>query len=181
MLRQALLTVSLLIASSAYAGGNWMVTDEGCSVWNPAPESGETASWDGECANGVAQGHGTVKWFKDGIAGNEVEGDYADGSHKGKVIVRYPSGDIYDGFLSEETGNRNGHGVLTKADGSIKSGIWVNGRLSSVGQPQAQPSGPSALERFGNWGKAYQDYEKQNRGTNCTSTMQNGTVFTHCN
>ncbi len=177
MLKPLLLTTLLLASNCSIAGGNWMVTNEGCNVWNPAPESGETASWDGECSNGVAQGHGTVKWFKNGNKGNEVEGDYVDGVHKGKAIVRYPNGGVYEGFLSPMGGNRQGAGVLTWPDGRVQSGMWSNGRLTS----QDQDNGPSALERFGNWGKAYQEYERQNRGTNCTSTMSNSTVFTHCN
>lgn len=177
MFKTLLITILISISSFAIAGNNWMVTEEGCKVWNPSPESGETALWDGECENGTAQGHGTVKWFKNGIAGNEVEGDYVDGVHKGIAIVRYPNGGVYEGFLAPMGGTRHGAGVLTLPNGKVESGIWNNGKLIS----QDQSSGQSVWERFGNWGKAYQEYDKQNRGTNCTSNKQNGTVYTHCN
>lgn len=176
-MRQLLLVSVLVFVGCASAGGNWMATNEGCNVWNPAPMSGETASWDGACGNGMAQGHGTVSWFQYGRTGNRVEGDYVNGRHEGKAVVRYPDGSVYEGYLTPDGGTRHGYGVLRRADGRVQAGVWDNGSLTSGGQND----GPSALERFGNWGKAYQDYERQNRGTNCTSRMQNGTVFTYCN
>ena len=56
--------VILILSNICFAQGNWMITSGGCKVWNPAPEEGETASWAGQCQNGLVQGHGVIKWFK---------------------------------------------------------------------------------------------------------------------
>ncbi len=33
-----------------------------CVVWNPYPQEQETVTWSGACANGKAQGRGTLVW-----------------------------------------------------------------------------------------------------------------------
>lgn len=123
--------VILILSNICFAQGNWMITSGGCKVWNPAPEEGETASWAGQCQNGLVQGHGVIKWFKFGQIGNEVEADYDKGRSYGNEIVRYPDGSIYEGLLDPINGNRSGQGTLTRPSGKVQSGIWVNGSLSS--------------------------------------------------
>ena len=47
--------------------GAWVADGKsGCQVWNPNPQLEETVAWSGSCANGRAEGHGTVHWLKDG-------------------------------------------------------------------------------------------------------------------
>ena len=43
----------------------WMelYTPPGCYVWNPYLHPDTTATWTGECAEGLAQGTGTLNWF----------------------------------------------------------------------------------------------------------------------
>jgi hypothetical protein len=45
----------------------WMTDPKtGCKVWNAHPQAGETASWNGACKKGLAEGRGYVQWFRDG-------------------------------------------------------------------------------------------------------------------
>ena len=52
----------------------WMeVSDRpGCYVWNPNPHPGETVTWTAVCANGFAQGTGTLTWL---FAGRQQTGN----------------------------------------------------------------------------------------------------------
>jgi hypothetical protein len=36
-----------------------------CKLWDPHPSPGQSIMWTGDCANGLAQGRGTLQWFND--------------------------------------------------------------------------------------------------------------------
>ena len=77
-----------------------------CYVWNDHLERDETATWTAECAEGLAQGTGTLKWawkddyydsekgkvIKDGIVTLESTGTLQDGKHHDDWAERYVSG-----------------------------------------------------------------------------------------
>ena len=86
--------------------GAW-VTDvkSGCQVWNPNPQLEETVAWSGPCANGRAQGHGTVHWLKDERPSETDEGEWRDGRQVGTGTQSWSSG-RYDGELLD--GEPNG-------------------------------------------------------------------------
>ena len=55
----------------------------GCYVWNPNLQPDATATWTGECAEGLAQGRGTLKWVWDGgKETSEYEGPYVEKRHR---------------------------------------------------------------------------------------------------
>ena len=51
----------------------WMEVSQrpGCYVWNPNPQPGETVTWTAECAGGLVQGTGTLRWVY-----RETHGDH---------------------------------------------------------------------------------------------------------
>ena len=61
-------------------------------------------TWSGPCKDGYASGQGTLRWSVNGRLDAEFEGRY-------------------------ENGKRNGHGVLTTADGRRIEGEWFNDEL----------------------------------------------------
>ena len=70
----------------------------GCYVWNPNPQPGETVTWTAACADGFAQGTGTLTWLFSGRQqiGN---GHLRDGKHDGAWHFADRSA---DGTLIEE-------------------------------------------------------------------------------
>jgi len=100
----------LLAAADAHAGGWLADAKSGCQVWDPNPQLDETMTWSGPCANGHADGPGTVQWLKGGVAIETDEGEWHDGRQAGKGVQIWPDG-RYEGDLAE--GEPNGHGVLT--------------------------------------------------------------------
>lgn len=143
---------------SALAGA-WVVdAKSGCQVWNPNPQLEETASWTGSCANGHADGYGSVRWSKGGAPSETDKGEWRDGRQIGKGTQSWATG-RYEGELLD--GEPSGHGVLTlqklryegefrngkpngagtlTTNGELVSGNWKDGclqgsRKASVGVP----------------------------------------------
>ena len=89
-----LLFVTWLVAltsapSDIFAAEAGWITDSksGCKVWNPSPQPNETITYEGECKDNIANGHGTVTWFENGAqngspqTGNFVNGVLVDNSN----------------------------------------------------------------------------------------------------
>ena len=126
--------------------GAW-IADPGtsCKVWNPNPQGGETVKWSGPCVNGLAQGRGSLQWFKDNRLleqdegewqggrqtgsgtqvwqGGRYEGQLRDGEPDGHGVWTLPTG-RYEGEF--QNGKPNGEGKLSNANG-VFEGIWTNG------------------------------------------------------
>ena len=156
----ATLVACLLIApQNAHAGAWFADARSGCQVWDPNPQIDETVAWSGTCANGRAEGPGTVRWSKDSAVIETDKGEWRDGRQSGKGIQTWSTGS-YQGELSN--GEPNGQGVLTmqklryegqfrdgKPNGAgsltegseIVQGIWKDGclqggqRKASIGIP----------------------------------------------
>jgi hypothetical protein len=101
----------LLLASQVMAQPNdgprpdWItVSNQPCKVWNPRPVPNESVTWSGECRDGYASGPGTLRWTVDGQLDAVYEGTYVNGK-------------------------RQGHGVLTLANGRRIEGEWFNDEL----------------------------------------------------
>jgi hypothetical protein len=115
---------AIAMAAAPANAGAW-VTDakSGCQVWNPNPQLEETVAWSGSCANGRAEGHGTVHWLKDERPNETDEGEWRDGRQVGTGTQTWSSG-RYEGELSD--GEPNGRGVLTlqklRYEGAFRDG-----------------------------------------------------------
>jgi hypothetical protein len=95
----------------------------GCKVWNPHPLAGETLTWSGDCADGLAQGDGTVIWSHYGAPSEKDEGHWDQGRQSGRGSQDWGSG-RYEGELSE--GEPSGHGVMmlktSRYEGEFRKG-----------------------------------------------------------
>jgi hypothetical protein len=146
------------LAAPARAG-EWIGDAKtGCQVWNPNPQLDETAVWSGSCTNGRAEGPGTVRWLRGGVAVETDEGEWHDGRQTGKGTQSWDAG-RYVGELAEgepggagvltlknmsfegqfRHGKPNGSGTLTAGSQAV-SGTWKDGclqgkRKASVGIP----------------------------------------------
>jgi hypothetical protein len=127
--------VAALVASGAASAqtaqpGAW-IADPGnsCRVWNPHPQVGESIKWSGSCVNGLAQGRGSLQWFKDEHPFERDEGEWQDGRQIGTGTQVWNEG-RYDGELRD--GEPEGHGVWTLPNGRYE-GDFRNGKPNGKG------------------------------------------------
>ena len=115
----------------------WIADEKtGCKVYNPTPVANETIKLTGSCLDGYATGLGTVQWFKNGIAGNIVTSTYVNGRGVGMTHVKYPNGQVFNGFLANG-GKRDGQGSLYFSNGTVdRQGRWEKGSLVGEWQPK---------------------------------------------
>jgi hypothetical protein len=135
------ITMLIFGAFSAHANDHDMRTiadENGCKVYNPMPQQGESISWDGSCTNGFANGSGTLRWFINGQLKEHFVGDILDGWAEGEGMYTSHDGTQYDGtwVRSQQTGR----GIQLNPDGSAYDGEWLNGRPHGRGQLRT-PSG----------------------------------------
>lgn len=103
------------------------IADEnGCKVYNPMPQNGESISWDGACLKGFADGKGTLKWFINGELKEHYVGNLVSGWAEGNGVYTSYDGTQYDGEWVRS--RQNGRGVQLNPDGSAYDGDWLNGR-----------------------------------------------------
>lgn len=135
--------------------GHVIKDDKGCMHYNREPVSNESAKWSGECVDGFAHGHGTLKWFKGGVEngwftgnkrcgksfgegvdvrsnGDRYEGEYKDGLCHGKGIFAWANGDWYKGNFVN--GSRTGFGTYYWINGSRYEGKVLNGLPTGKGK-----------------------------------------------
>ena len=135
------------------------VAGQPCRVWSGHKTAKSTATWDGPCKDGNADGRGVLEihHYRNGErhsnyryegrlqAGKRVgqgitihgtgkthKGDYVDDRPHGSGITVWENGDRYDGtFVS---GNRTGSGTFTWANGNLYSGDFVDGERTGNGR-----------------------------------------------
>ena len=127
----------------------------GCHYWTDHYHSDRTATWSGQCRNGVAQGRGTLtrpsgsehasyegtgtladgrqngSWVEEWADGDRYEGGYRDGKRHGRGISTWASGSRYEGDYRD--GKLHGRGTLTWASGQIYEGEWQNNKSHGQG------------------------------------------------
>ena len=111
----------------------WMAltSHPGCYVWNGSLADGATASWSGECADGLAHGTGRIAWEWESGKYEET-GSLWGGKSVGDWTVRHPNGAVSKGPY--ENGERHGQWSIQWADddgeltGGGIQGPYVNGK-----------------------------------------------------
>lgn len=138
----AALAAALITVALPARAGEWIADKSGCRVWNPNPQLDESLTWSGSCANGRAEGGGTVQWSKGGTPIETDQGEWREGRQVGKGIQSWSSG-RYEGELAD--GEPNGLGVLTLQKLRYE-GEFRNGKPNGIGTLTA---GNDTLR--GNW------------------------------
>ena len=117
----------------AQAVDKW-VTDErsNCKLVDVHPVARRTVLWSGSCANGVAEGAGTVQWFSDGKSEATQTGTFVAGRAEGRGEIRWATGRHYDGDWV--AGHRTGKGVLVFSNGDRFIGHFNNDRPAGDGE-----------------------------------------------
>ena len=132
-----LLLFSAWVTSSE--AGEWIHDHRnGCGVWNPAPQPGESIEWDGDCVAGRASGRGVIKWIISNAETERAEGHFVEGQLEGQGTWRWASGHRYEGNFS--AGAFNGYGVFTWPNGARYSGEFLDNEQHGAGKHKS-PTG----------------------------------------
>lgn len=138
------LTMALLVGACVSTGGEavrypprWEVdTKKGCKYWNPDPWQGLTASWQGECADGYADGRGVLTYYMDGGLNSKFEGEMKKGKSEGSGEFYWydKCSDCMQSYVGDfKNGARHGKGLLTWHDGVTYEGDFVDGERHGKG------------------------------------------------
>ena len=99
----------------------------GCHVWTSNLRPDATVSWTAECAEGMAQGTGTLKWAWDGHQEDiEATGRLRTGKRHGRWVMRWADGGVSEGPYVE--GKRHGPWEERWANGTVGEGLYVEGK-----------------------------------------------------
>ena len=98
-----------------------------CYVWNNGLQPDQTVTWTAGCAEGLAQGMGTLTWVWDrGTKTQETIGRLLEGKRHGQWVFRDKDGGVAEGSYVE--GRRHGHWVYRTAGGRVQEGPYVEGK-----------------------------------------------------
>ena len=114
----------------------WLELDNqpGCYFWNPFPgmNMNMTATWNGACAGGLAEGTGEITWvwrIIDKLNYAKSTGMFQHGKMHGRWVERYTNGDVAEGPYVD--GRRHGKWVIREPNGDVLEGPYVNGKRHS--------------------------------------------------
>jgi hypothetical protein len=110
----------------------------GCRVWDYLQPNG-LFRWTGSCQNGMAQGPGSLRWFKDGKPNGVYEGVWQDGKLTGRAVVVTGDGSLYVGEWRD--GQPNGHGIWDFQSGIRYEGDLHDGTVTGFGVATALNGG----------------------------------------
>jgi len=125
-----LLVFLLVLCHNSIASGeswDWVQVENksvSCKVWIPSQSS---ASWTGNCDNGLINGYGILD-----VKGKfKYEGECRDGLKNGRGVMTWTDGEKYDGEW--KNGQRNGRGVMIYSNGGKYDGDWRDGERNGRG------------------------------------------------
>jgi hypothetical protein len=129
VLTSAILAWSLM-ATDGIGQERWQPIENraDCAVWDRHTVLNATVSWTGACANGRAEGNGTLvwrylkgeKWLEERYAGT-----MQNGKQHGRGVLLFGNGGTYSGDWRD--GTQHGSGVKIWANGDRYEGDWRNG------------------------------------------------------
>jgi hypothetical protein len=97
-----------------------------CAAYVTRPERGLTIRWFGKCVNGVAQGEGTIAWYRDNQYAGKHDGAFVGGVRQGRGVYRLANGDSLHGVWVN--GVPHGDGEWRYPDGSSFRAHFYAGR-----------------------------------------------------
>jgi hypothetical protein len=132
--RLTLVIAALSVVPPVFAqpSGDWIADQKtGCKVWDPYRSPSQSITWSGDCANGLAQGRGTLQWLNEGKPGERDEGEFKDGKQHGRGVRAFTNGARYEGDF--RNGKREGHGIEEYGNGSRYEGEWKDNTFEGHG------------------------------------------------
>ncbi|MBL0089761.1 MAG: hypothetical protein IPP44_25010 [Ideonella sp.] len=114
--------------SAAHAEGLVPAQKTGCLIMTRAADS---ASWQGPCAGGKANGRGVARYYKSGQLFGTYRGQMLDGVRSGSGTQEFPDGAVFVG--SFDNGNVNGQGRFRHSDGTTYIGAYLDNERHGYG------------------------------------------------
>ena len=109
----------------------WVDCGNGVQLLDPYYSPGVTFTWTGPSKSGKANGQGVATKFKNGKFESKYEGTYKDGIREGKGVFSHKDGSVKTGtFLN---GQLMGKGTLKDEDGNTYEGEFINYRMHGNG------------------------------------------------
>ena len=154
MMKRSLLALLLVLGIAAHAQTRepeptpipvpirpgWLIDAKSkCSVWEGAPQPGETIVWAGGCKDKLADGDGGI--LRVLIDGKQVElyiGDYRRGKKEGRGVYTWENHDRYDGGWKDDL--QDGKGTMTFGSGGRYVGQWKDGKPDGAGVSRYPPT-----------------------------------------
>ena len=117
----------------ADADTHWLIdSNSSCSLFDANAKAGDSVSWSGGCADGLANGKGTATFTNSGKQFESFTGEFSKGiAQDGPVSVGWGGGWHYDG--DEVGGQFSGAGVLMNDAKDRFEGVWVAGKMTGHG------------------------------------------------
>jgi hypothetical protein len=117
----------------ADADTHWLIdSNSSCSLFDANARAGDSVSWSGGCADGLANGKGTATFTNAGQQFESFTGEFSKGiAQDGPVAVGWGGGWHYDG--NEVGGQFSGAGVLVNDAKDRFEGVWVTGKMTGHG------------------------------------------------
>lgn len=143
----AMVVLTVVAVCPIISFAEWQ-TCKGVTIWLPQDKD-HTFTWTGSLdGNGKATGSGVLTIFERGDIASIYFGDMQTGKMDGKVVAVFPlSGKRYSGEIKNWI--ENGVGTMILADGTAKTGWWINGTFSKAIIPENKdhPNSPAPLQR----------------------------------
>jgi hypothetical protein len=119
----------VILAIAICAGLTVSNADAGCRV----NDQDISDSYSGDCVSGLAHGKGVAK----GV--DEYRGEFRNGNKDGQGTYTWGGKSKWTGqiFIGESVDDALVKGVWTLADGSVKSGTFINSKLNGMGSFKA--------------------------------------------
>jgi hypothetical protein len=126
-MRLLLSLTSLLLAANAGAAEPHItyIGKPDCLIANPHPVENETATWEGGCKDGYADGMGVLNWSVNGHPHGGYEGVLVKGVPNGPGFVLLSNDGTLQGNFKD--GKLDGKGIYTNEDGDKLNATFVHG------------------------------------------------------
>ena len=103
-----------------------------CAVFDSETNAALSATWSGECVQGLASGRGTATFLRADHTRKKVSATYLNGRvQDGPAEIQWSDGTRFEGDIT--SGVADGAGVLTRANGDRFDGTWKHGALKGHG------------------------------------------------
>lgn len=109
----------------------WVDCGKGVQLLDPYYSPGVSFQWTGASKNGKADGYGVATKYNNGKFESKYEGTYKKGIREGKGTFTHADGSVKTGLFVN--GQLTGHGTMTVDNGMTYNGNFINYRMHGNG------------------------------------------------
>jgi hypothetical protein len=117
--------------AASQAPTEWLKDQNGCLAHIPYQFAGRSITWSGRCMKGYVNGYGKLNWIDNGKISRTDEGSFDSGNLNGHGIISWQNGGHYEGNLKND--KMNGQGVETWPNGTKYEGEFKEDKMDGQG------------------------------------------------